>query len=325
MINIDGLHGFNASLNQFASLFDQGLMTIINRVGYPNASRSHFKSMDFWQGGGDYSSGWLGRYLDSLPHPIDSLKAVEISDVLSPVLRGESNKGVAFDDMKDLYHDISNPLVNAAISLGQNNVIANNENLKFIYDVIIDGKQAIEPAYKKYSQLTALTNFPDSRLGHHLKSVAEMIISELETEIFYVSHGTFDTHVKQSKNHNALLSSLSTSVSALVQSLRTHDKFKDVCILIFSEFGRRVKENASLGTDHGAGNSMYVISQHLQTPGFYNAYDTLSHLPNGDLSFEIDFRQIYASLLEDWLQADSKMILRDQFNKLNLFSERMTA
>ena len=319
LIDIDGNHGFNQSMKEIAGLFDQGLVSVVNRVGYPNASRSHFKSMDFWKGGGEFETGWLGRYLDT--HPTQStLPAIEISDVLTQALRGEFAKGVAFDDLKELHFDISNPLVTEAIAQGQANQIKDNENLQYIYNVLIDGKKTIDPAYDKCKNLPPLADFPDVSLGAQLKSVAEMIVSGLDTQIYYVTHGSFDTHVTQSNPHNRLLSALSQSVGAFVKALRKNNKFEDVCILIFTEFGRRVKENGSRGTDHGAGNSMYVISSQLNSPGFHNPYDTLAHLVAGDLAFEIDFRQIYATILEDWLAADSTKVLNNRFEKLNLFS-----
>ena len=323
IIDINGDVGFHKSMKVFADLFNRGLVSVINRVGYPNASRSHFKSMDFWQGGGNFKTGWLGRYLDTIQMTPDTMPAVEISDVLTRVLRGETNKGVAFDDLEELHHDISNPLVNEAIRLGRSNQIQNNDNLEYIYNVITSGKDFIDPAYEKYSHRPELTQFPDTDFGNQLKLIAGMIASGVNTGIYYATHGTFDTHVGQDKKHSRLLQTLSDAVGSLVASLEQTNHFQDTCILIFSEFGRRVKENGGKGTDHGAGNSMYVISPNLKTPGFFNNYDPLTELVKGDLPFDIDFRQIYAGILEDWLGAESEHILKKRFNKLDLFSDRV--
>ncbi len=324
VIDIDGDHGFHRSLSGFSDLYKQGYLSVINRVGYPNATRSHFKSMDFWQQGGNFETGWLGRYLDYIGAADDRLAAVEISDVLTRVLRGERAKGVAFDDLEELYYDLANPLVNEAIHLSQTTGIENNANLEYIYNILVSSKALIGSAYEKYNQRPNLDNFPDTDFARQLKLIAEMISCGLETQIFYASLGTFDTHVGQSSKHTRLLKTLSEGLEALVNSLKKTSTFENVCILIFSEFGRRVKENGGKGTDHGAGNSMFIISPHLKKPGFYNDYDALNHLVKGDLPFEIDFRQVYAGILNDWLKVDSQVILKGQFDKLNLFADRIT-
>ena len=320
-INIDGDVGFNENLTNFAKLYDAGYVSIINRVGYPNASRSHFKSMDFWNAGGDFKSGWLGRYLDNLALDDIALHAVEVSDILSLALRGEYKKGVAFDDLEELHDSISNPLIHQAIKLASGHLQSKNENLEYIYQVLADSKNVIDPAVEKFKRISNMNEFPDTSLGRQLRTVARMIISGIDTSIYYTSLGTFDTHVGQQAKHNKLLSQLSEAVYSFVMALKKHGRFEEICILIFSEFGRRVKENASKGTDHGSGNSMFVINSNLSTPGFYNAYDTLEQLVRGDLPFEIDFRQLYAAVLEDWMSADSGVVLGKNYDKLNLFSQ----
>ena len=321
IIDINGDVGFNVQLSKFAQLFDAGYVTVVNRVGYPNASRSHFKSMDYWNAGGNFNSGWLGRYLDHYAPDSGGLHAVEISDLLSLSLRGEQKKGVAFDDLKALHHSISNPLITQAVHLATHSMRQSNTNLDFIYNVLIGSQQMIHPAYDKFAKAPKLNFFPDSPLGLQLRKVARMIISGMDTNIYYTSMGTFDTHVGQKGKHNKLLGQLSDAVYAFVSALKKHSKLDETCILIFSEFGRRVKENASKGTDHGSGNSMFLISSALAHPGFYNSYDTLEHLVRGDLPFDIDFRQLYAAILEDWLQADSQLVLGNQYEKLPLFQD----
>jgi len=318
-------YGFNKSLSGFRDLCFSSFLTIINNVGYPNPTRSHFKSLDIWKTASDsnnlLSSGWLGRYLDATCEKTDQfkLKAVEIGDILSLALKGEKYKGVSFENIEELINELNSKDIKRFSNHYKKNQPLANSDLDYIYQTIYNGQKAVKNVHFGYKKIDLSSMFPKSELGKDLKTVAEIMLSDEDTQVFYVSHGTFDTHVSQRGKHEKLLRALGNSLKAFVDVMIKHQKFNEVCILVFSEFGRRVQENGSAGTDHGAGNNLFIISPHLSNPGVYNPLSDLQVLVNGDIGFEIDFRQIYASILEDWLLTDSAPILNNQFEKLPIF------
>jgi len=160
-------------------------------------------------------------------------------------------------------------------------------------------------------------SYPDSALGKKLRQVAGSIASGAATNIFYLSHGCFDTHVSQKPQHALLLSELDDAIGALVSDLKKSGQFTETMIVTFSEFGRRVAENEFGGTDHGAAGNMFVVSGGLRNSGIYNALPCLQDLDEGDLKNEIDFRQVYATVLERWLSADATAVLGKQYETLN--------
>lgn len=321
---IDNYHGVNKNLPIFHSLFNEGRLNILNNVGYPNATRSHFKSLDIWHSAMPYKashkSGWVGRYLDQQQHNFEhELGAIEIAMVSSLLMQGINSKGVAIEDIKALQKKLQKNILH---SFGQQTVKiprTKSENLKHIYKVLSQGQSGINKIQQQLHQIKPRTRFRKQGLSKDLKMVSDLIISGAETQIFNVSLGSFDTHIRQNKRHNKLLSELNLALTSFDHAMKKYDKWKDVCILIFSEFGRRVKENASLGTDHGSANNAFIIGEHLQQAGIYNSLHNLKRLKDGDIPYEIDFRQIYASILEDWLMVDSTQILGGAHQKLPIF------
>jgi len=176
---------------------------------------------------------------------------------------------------------------------------------------------------KSLNEVIECGKFPKNELGKDLKTVSEILLSDDDTQVYSVSHGTFDTHVKQKGKQEKLLKSLGDSLKTFVNAMIENQKFNEVCILIFSEFSRRVYENGSDGTDHGEGNNLFIICPHLNQPGVYNPLCNLEVLVNGDIGYEIDFRQVYASVLEDCLLTDSTPILNIQFEKTAHFFKNL--
>ena len=160
--------------------------------------------------------------------------------------------------------------------------------------------------------------YPGNGLGRDLKTIGELIISGVETSVFYTSIGGFDTHVNQAGQQANHLKELSEAVNVFVKDLKANNRLDDTTIFIFSEFGRRVTQNASNGTDHGTANNVFVISSHLKKPGIFNETPDLEKLDHGDLIYQIDFRQVYASLLNKWLDADDAKILGKRFEQVGI-------
>lgn len=159
--------------------------------------------------------------------------------------------------------------------------------------------------------------YPTTELGNNLKTIASLIMSDIDTKVYYVSLGSFDTHVNQQAQQQRLFSEMNDSVMAFVKDLKDNNRFNDVLLFTFSEFGRRVAQNASGGTDHGTANNMFFISGGLQKKGLLNALPNLADLDEGDLKYQVDFKEVYATVLNKWLNADDKAIMGREFTYLD--------
>jgi uncharacterized protein (DUF1501 family) len=183
---------------------------------------------------------------------------------------------------------------------------------------MIDAKSSANYLYEKTQHYNSLQTYPKNPLSNQLRSVAQFINSGLDTKIYYTSLVGFDTHANQINKQNQLLEIYGDSLLAFVNDLKRQNTFKNTLILTFSEFGRRVKQNAANGTDHGAANNVFLIGENLKKQGLYNNLASLSDLDgNGDLKYEIDFRTIYATILNKWLKVDDERILNKSFSQLD--------
>lgn len=309
--------GLNPALEAFKSFYDEGSLGILNNVGYPNPDRSHFRSMDIWHSASNsneyINTGWVGRYLDAQCKGCDKpTQAVEIDDVLSLALKGEENKGLAFKDPKRLFN-ISNGNfikdVNSDHKKGE-------ETIDYLYKTMSETLSSAEYIYKQSRVHPTDQTYPNTELGKDLKTIASLIFSDINTKVYYVSLGSFDTHVNQDNQQKRLFTELNDAVKAFAADLKKNNRFEDVLMMTFSEFGRRVSQNASGGTDHGTANNMFFISGGLKQKGILNALPDLHDLNEGDLKHQVDFKDVYATVLNKWLGADDKNILGRQYNYL---------
>jgi uncharacterized protein (DUF1501 family) len=318
IIKLNDNLGFHPSLAPLRSLFDNGELSIINNVGYPNPVRSHFRSMDIWQtasGADEYlQSGWLGRYLDK--YGKKPYNALEMDEQLSLAMKGEHFNGIATSDYRVLYKISKDPYFKNVLN-HYNDTHLSEHNLGYLYQTMIEAKSSAKYIYETTKVKLSQQEYPQNKFAKQLKNVAQFINSNIDTKVFYTSLGGFDTHANQQNKQARLLKQYAESVSAFVKDLKRNKTFEDTLILTFSEFGRRVKQNAANGTDHGAANNVFVIGKNLKKAGFYNNLASLSDLDgNGDLKYEIDFRTIYATILSQWLKADDTSILNQSFDKL---------
>jgi uncharacterized protein (DUF1501 family) len=310
--------GLNPALEAFKGLYDDGSLAIMNSVGYPNPDRSHFRSMDIWQSASEsnqyVNTGWLGRYLDAQCKGCDKpTQAMELDDVLSLALKGEENKGLAFKDPKKLYNTSNGKFlkdVNADHKPGE-------ENIDYLYKTMSATLSSADYIYQQSKSHPTSQVYPNSNLGKDLKTIASLILSDINTKVYYVSLGSFDTHVAQDNQQKRLFTELNDAVKAFTDDLKSNGRFNDVLMMTFSEFGRRVTQNASNGTDHGTANNMFFISGGLKEKGVLNAMPDLTDLNEGDLKHKVDFKNVYATVLNKWLGADDKMILGSNYSKLN--------
>jgi uncharacterized protein (DUF1501 family) len=311
--------GFHPSLAKLNDLYDKGYLGVINNVGYPNPDRSHFRSMDIWHTASNsdayLNTGWIGRYLDSTCKNCEvAHQAVEIDDMLSLALKGERIKGMAVKNPKKLYTILHS---NYFQKISKSTVEASDSSLNYLYKTLAEATSSADYIYDKSKVYTSSVTYPDSEFAGQLKTVAELINSGIETKVYYVSLSGFDTHVRQQPQHERLLKTYAESVHAFVSDLEKSNRFQDVLIMTFSEFGRRVSQNASGGTDHGTANNLFVMGKNLKKKGFINGTPDLTKLDNGDLIHDVDFRSVYATILNKWLNTNSSGILNGHFKSLD--------
>ena len=299
------------------NLFDQGQLAIGNAVGYPNPDRSHFRSMDIWQTGSGagqtLSTGWLGRYLDSSGAGGAPYQALELDDTLSLALKGATHNGLAFKNPQKL-HQLTQSRYLSAVS-GAHHPAGASE-LDYLYQTLTETASSADYLYEKTRVYRSTAPFPNTDFGRSLRTTAELISSGVESRVYYLALSGFDTHIQQHGRQAQLLGELSDGLSALAADLQKSNEWHNTLVLVFSEFGRRVSENASHGTDHGTANNVLLLGGALRKPGLLNGPASLADLDQGDLRYQLDFRSLYATILRDWLGADDKLVLGPGIERL---------
>lgn len=310
--------GLHPSLPFFKELFDEGSLSILNSVGYPNPDRSHFRSMDIWQSASEsnryLNTGWLGRYLDAqcsgCDHPT---QALEIDDVLSLALKGDSVKGLALTDPKRLFNSSNESYFKYICDAHEHGEAAAD----YLYKTLSGTLSSADYIYQQSRRFRTTQTYPGTALGKNLKTIASLILSDINTRVYYLSFGSFDTHANQEAQQKRLFGELNAALKPFVAELKQHHRFNDVVLMTFSEFGRRVSQNASGGTDHGTANQMFFVGGGLKQQGLVNALPDLAHLDNGDLKYQVDFKSVYATVLKNWLGADDARILGSSYPLLS--------
>jgi len=323
----DGL-GLNPALSGFADLLQDGRLTIVQGVGYPNPNRSHFESMDIWhtcqRKEDNRIDGWLGRYLaettatdfsdpaalhigeDQQPFALMS-RDIRVSSIRSlDQFRLEGNDSKQFrqvvKELSDARRESGNDLLGFVQSSTSSAIVAS---------------ERIEAAGMKYQPSKP---YPQNGLSKKLETVAKLISSGLKTPVYYVQINGFDTHAQQAGAHTSLLRQVSDSVSAFIGDMVAHGHGDRVLCLCFSEFGRRVEENASEGTDHGTAGPMFLAGTQVN-PGLIGEHPNLNNLKDGDVQHHTDFRQIYAAVLTRWLSCDAEAALKGRFTAVDAIKQ----
>ena len=312
--------GLHPALPAFKAMYDDGSLAIINNVGYPNPDRSHFRSMDIWhtasQSSEYWSNGWVGRYLDAQCSGCDKpTQAIEIDDVLSLALKGNNLKGIAVKDPRRLYGTANEKFFREVMKNHKDE--AGEQPVDYLYKTMAETLSSADYIFQQSKLHPTNAEYPKSELGNSLKTIASLIYSEINTKVYYVSLGSFDTHINQDMQQQRLFTEMNDAVNAFVTDLKTQRRFDDVLLFTFSEFGRRVEQNASNGTDHGTANNMFLVSGGLKQKGLINPLPDLGDLNEGDLKYNIDFKDVYATILNKWLKADDRLILNNKYNYMN--------
>lgn len=313
----DGI-GLHPNLTGFRELMDEGVASIIQGVGYPNPNRSHFTSMDIWHTARMDANGygWLGRYFDNAcAGSPDPESAIVIGRDTPHAMQGKVQKPVTFET-EELFRwaggSVDDALekpydeINRAGGEG-----GGDSQLDFLVRTSLDAQLSSDRIREAVSK-TPLVQYPGSSLAQQLQMIAAMIRHGLGTRVYYASLGGFDTHASQLNQHANLMRQLGDSLNAFQKDLKAQGNSGRVVTMVFSEFGRRVAQNGSAGTDHGTAAPMYLMGEAVK-PGLLGTHPSMSRLDEGDLIFNTDFRQVYATLLANWLGADATAILGGRF------------
>lgn len=324
-LSLNSEAGLHPALTGLKSMYDDGEMAILNSVGYPNPDRSHFRSMDIWHSASPaneyWQTGWLGRYLDAQcagnapANGSCSSVGLEIDDTLSLALKGDTVKGLAMQDAKKLYDAARGPYF-TAYSNAHGTAHDDETPVEYLYKTMAETLSSADYLFQQSRKKPSAALYPNSELGRNLKTIASLILADTDTAVYYVSLGSFDTHINQDGQQKRLFTEMNDALAAFAKDMKTNGKWNDVLVATFSEFGRRVSQNASGGTDHGTANNMLFLGGGLKQKGILNPLPDLSDLDDGDLKFKTDFRQVYATLLDNWLGADATAVLGEKFEAL---------
>lgn len=330
VIRIDEYLGLHPNLKELKQVYDDGRLAIIQGASYPNPTRSHFEAMDIWHAG-DRSflrerTGWLGRAIDSAcGRGPDPLLVVNLGGRAPLAITGKSLKPIALGN-SGLFRWRGRPAEEEAF-LGLHTLPGESGEpgpLDFLRRVAVDARNSSETLRKATQGNRSAQDYPAGRLASDLRTVAAMISAKLQTRVYYVSTGGFDTHANQRATHDNLMRNLSSAVGAFLRDLKGQGCLDRVLLLTFSEFGRRVKENGSRGTDHGVAAPMFIAGGRVR-PGLHGDHPSLTKLVAGDLAMAVDFRQVYASVLDEWLGIPSEKVLGKKHPGLSLIGERRRA
>lgn len=333
------LHG---AMKGFKELYDAGQLSVIQGVGYPNPNRSHFRSTEIWQTASDANviekSGWIGRYFDNACSGADPAVGVVIGNQLPEAFFARQPKGIVLNNpqnyrfmangateesykkLNELEMSTTPPEDNSGGSIAMlpaGMPMTGGKAVDFISRTALDAQHSSDEIRGIAARVQNVATYPSSQLGNELKLVARLIGGGLPTRIYYVSQGGYDTHTNQTGTQQRLLGDLAESVKAFTDDLKAQGNMGRVLVMTFSEFGRRVAENANGGTDHGAAAPMFIVGDKIKA-GLLGKYPSLApqDLFEGDIKYNVDFRSVYAAVLENWLKTKSAPVLGRQFTLL---------
>jgi uncharacterized protein (DUF1501 family) len=320
LIKVNAEIGLHPSMKDAGKLLDSGRLAIVPGVGYPNPNRSHFRSREIWQSARlddrDHTGlGWIGRGLDGGHSTRDGAPAAMLigPDSPPPAIRGRRSVSAALDRLDDYALSEKETRARQADSS-----TADDDLGRFLRRSLLD-------AYTTADRLEAVAGardghgpYPESELARRLGLTARLIKAGLGTRVYYLEQGDYDTHGHQIARHAPLLEDLSESLKAFLDDLAASRLDDRVVVMVFSEFGRRVQENGSMGTDHGTAGPVLLAGPCIR-PGLVGTYPSLMDLADGDLKMTVDFRRVYATILQTWLGLPAKEATGGTFDPLPLF------
>lgn len=323
LLKIDDHHGFSGGMTGFEQLFKDGQMAIVHGCGYAQPSFSHFTSMAYWQTAAPNSGqplGWVGRLADNIDPKGTPNYIVNIDDTQSLAVNSSLHTPVVFNEPERFMRKgdaETRPMFDHSDDVSS----SENASQKYLGDVARSAREASQQVREAWSAYRSPMDYGIRPLG--LNKIASLIEANMPARFYYTSypHNAFDTHVHQGDVHARQLTYVSDAVAAFMKDMARIGRADDVSMLIFSEFGRRAADNTSLGTDHGTANLMFAVGKNVHG-GHYGAPSSLTDLmDDGNLKYTVDFRRVYATMIEGWLQhADSTSILRNKFETFSMFA-----
>jgi uncharacterized protein (DUF1501 family) len=316
--------GLHASLFQLSELLQDGKLCVVQGVGYPNPSQSHFRSMDIWQAArttGELNEGWIGRALRAIPGAA-SFHLADQNEAAPLALNGAPIRVPSITSLSDFQLRVngSGPSdINQQRSVIQASANPSGQPglLDFVQRTSVNTYASSQRLQEISRNYTPATPYPATGLGNHLQLAAQLIDAGLGARLFYVSLGGFDTHSSQGGTHSGLLGQLGGAMNAFYRDMAQKGHGDRVLMMTFSEFGRRARENGSQGTDHGEAAPMFLVGGRVRS-GVVGAHPSLTNLSAGNLRHHTDFRQVYAAILDNWLGVNSRQVLGERFEPVNV-------
>jgi uncharacterized protein (DUF1501 family) len=328
VLKVSDAFGFHPSMVGFERLYKDGRMAVVHGCGYDHPSLSHFSSMSYWHTGVPNAGeplGWLGRVADDHLNPATRNLIVNIGTSQSLAVRSGKHSPLVFDDPSRFRRDGTDDQKKVLGELAGSGVAASNATLDFLSATArnaADSSDFVRQASAAYR--TPVDYGIGNAFGGGLQRVAALINAGMKTRLYYVAYqgNSFDTHVQQGDVHSRLLMYTADAVRAFMEDIARIGRADDVAVLMFTEFGRRVEENGSLGTDHGTATPMFLFGKHDRIKGgFYGQPPSLTDLDDGNLKMTTDFRRVYATAIKEWLgYDDADTVLKGRFETLRTFA-----
>jgi uncharacterized protein (DUF1501 family) len=324
VIKASGSFGFHPSMVGFERLYKDGKLAVVHGCGYEHPSLSHFSSMGYWHSGvpnGGDALGWLGRLADERYDPATRNVIVNLGTSQSMAVRSGRHSPLVFDDPARFRREGEASEIEALVDLSKPRTTANPmlEFLAATAENATESSELVRDASAAYR--TPVDYGQGGGLGGNLQRVAALIAAGMPTRLYYVSYqgNAFDTHVQQADLHSRLLMYTADAVRGFMEDVRRLGRADEVAVMMFTEFGRRVEENGSLGTDHGTATPMFIVGDGVKG-GFYGTPPSLTDLDDGNLKMTTDFRRVYATMVDEWLGAENPdAILKGRFESLGVF------
>lgn len=315
--------GFNPGLTGLAELYHLGKVAVIQNVGYPEPNRSHFKSMEIWQSASPESKlryGWIGRHFDQQlsHHALNPVVALGLSTEQPLALTGESASIPCFASLADLRNMIGDTDAERMMREIQGAQAANGSATRAVQVANQSALDAVTVLQKQLSGYKSQSTYANDAFGSGFRQIAQLIATSPATRVVYFQAGGFDTHARQVDTHQRLLQQFGNAVNTFQKEMEAIGKADKVVTLVFSEFGRRAQENASLGTDHGAAAPMFLIGNSIKG-GLHGPIPDLDNLKEGDIEHTQDFREVYAATLDQWMGGDPQTVLGGSFTPIDVF------
>src|SRR5438477_3508723 len=328
VLKVTDRFGFHPSMVGFERVYKDGRMAVVHGCGYDHPSLSHFSSMSYWHTGVPNAGeplGWLGRLADDHLDAGSRNQIVNIGTSQSLAVRSAKHSPLVFDDPSRFRRDGTDEEKKVLAQFGAEAAPASNTTLDFLTSTArnaADSSDFVRQASSAYR--TPVDYGIGNAFGGGLQRVAALIAAGMKTRLYYVSYqgNAFDTHVQQGDVHARLLMYTADAVRAFLDDVTRLGRGDDVAVMMFTEFGRRVEENGSLGTDHGTAGPMFLFGKHDRVKaGFYGRPPSLTDLDDGNLKMTTDFRSVYATSIKEWLgYDDADTILKGRFNTLGAFA-----